>query len=215
MVERKTTLSSHWSAAHESLSIPGDSGRFEHKNLTSAQTRRCRPSGQQLVDDAPLTSDSARTSSAASRPTSLELSRARRPCSGRDPILTSSLPDHRGTEPNVRRCLRDGGSTLRGLTGLPGEASPAKVAKEEQHNDDDDQEPKPGRHGGSFLPFGRNRLYAAGPLIPNRAGSRRSVPSDPSVIAATVPPMVHTGRTRLNPDSAGSLLSFEGEDDAS
>jgi hypothetical protein len=29
---------------------------------------------------------------------------------------------------------------------LPGHASPAKVAKDGQHNDDDDDDPEPGRH---------------------------------------------------------------------
>src|SRR5918994_1910479 len=40
---------------------------------------------------------------------------------------------------------------------LPTEASPAKVAKDSQHNNDDDDDPKPGRH--VSLSLGASRFY--------------------------------------------------------
>jgi hypothetical protein len=45
-----------------------------------------------------------------------------------------------------------GAAGRRGPEGrLPGEASPAKVAKDGQHNNDDDDDPKPGRHRDPFV----------------------------------------------------------------
>jgi hypothetical protein len=70
---------------------------------------------------------------------------------------------------------------------LPGPASPAKVAKDGQHNNDDDDDPKPGRH--VILSLGACRLYGERTRICKVCGLRREpgpTPSSGSYEAATL-----------------------------
>ena len=53
----------------------------------------------------------------------------------------------KATEREARAVSRRGRETTReNGARLPSEASPAKVAKDSQHNNDDDDDPKPARH---------------------------------------------------------------------
>jgi hypothetical protein len=64
-----------------------------------------------------------------------------------------------GQQAHEREQVPTGERLAKELAGarLPREASPAKVAKDGQHNDDDDDDPKPGRH--VILSLGACRLY--------------------------------------------------------
>ena len=53
---------------------------------------------------------------------------------------------------------------------LPREASPAKVAKQGQHNNDDNDDPKPARH--VILSLGARQLYGEPTYIFNPRGVR-------------------------------------------
>jgi len=97
------------------------------------------------------------------RPASSTSSGGQQRCAGsRMPVCVAGRRVHLDTLealPSSRRSVTPRGiAAVRKKTErLPREASPAKVAKDGQHDDDDDDDPKPGRH--VILSLGTCRFY--------------------------------------------------------
>jgi hypothetical protein len=86
-------------------------------------------------------------------------------------LVGRHLRDRDGARGGPKRCAYENPATRETKLAparLPREASPAKVAKDGQHNDDDDDDPEPGRH--VILSLGACRLYDEPTRIRNVCG---------------------------------------------
>jgi hypothetical protein len=77
----------------------------------------------------------------------------------------------------VRQAARTGFE--RSWLGLPIETSPAKVANDEQHKNDDDDDPNPGH---AILSLGARRLYGESTRVCNASAARGPVTSGVGVV---------------------------------